>query len=100
MRELSEPRNLAVLDNVTAEVAGQIGQQLVGKPGRRGTRVIFNEAVMGTFDGLEHKARESLQQLHGAPVTVWLALLGAGAYGVTLAFGVLIAIWRIALLGL
>jgi hypothetical protein len=103
--ELSQPRNVAVVSTLTSEITGQIGRQLVAEPGRRGTRTVLNEVVVGGFDAVERKGREILARAAGAvPAPFMLAglvalapvlLVGvvAGALVAGLGMGVFLVVW-------
>lgn len=65
---------------------------------KRATRVAAEEAMTGTYDGVQHKCQEMLGIMPPSLLTAGSVLLGG--YLVLLSVGVLFSLWRFALFGL
>ncbi|KAK9811706.1 hypothetical protein WJX72_008731 [[Myrmecia] bisecta] len=93
---LAQEHELAVLANVVIRGARAVAEFGVTEPSKQATRINAQEAFTGSYDAVERKWQEWYKTL---PMSKFIFPLAA-VYGGMLAVGLLMCVWRFALLGL
>lgn len=98
MEYLKQPEGEAAMACLVGLLARAVSRFVVTEQAKVAIRASAKEATAGLWDGFHRKMDEVVMKV--PRVVLWLGLIVVGTYGVLLAVGLLLCLWRFTLYGL